>query len=187
MRSTVASVSVLAIVGCAHGVRPPSEEPSTPSRGRTTTDSRPAAPRPDVKNEAAPSPPSAAVTAGSPGSPKPAEAGGATPEATARAIPGAISRARLQRIHRAGPQVFIQKIRVRPTFRRGRFFGWRVLAYSGPGPVRRGDIVMRVNGRQVERPDQFMRVWEQIPRREELVVEMLRAGRRVTLRYPIVD
>jgi S1-C subfamily serine protease len=78
-------------------------------------------------------------------------------------------------------------VRVKATFRRGRFFGWRVLAYSGPGPVQPGDIVVRVNRHSVERPNQFMKVWEQLPDQPELVVEMVRGGRRLTLRYPIVD
>ena len=101
--------------------------------------------------------------------------------------PGVIARADLLRYHRAGPQVFIQRVRVKATFRRGKFFGWRVLAYAGPGQLRQGDIVTRVNGGAVERPDQFMKLWEQLPRRDELVVELVRERKRVTLRYAIVD
>jgi hypothetical protein len=99
---------------------------------------------------------------------------------------GAIRRSELLWVHRQGAQQFIQQVRVRPSFRRGRFFGWRILAYRGPGPIESGDVVRRVNGRPIERPEQFMGVWEKLPGATELVVELWRRGRPVKLRYPIV-
>lgn len=103
------------------------------------------------------------------------------------ALDGAIRRSELLFIHRLGPQEFIQQLQVRPAFRRGRFFGWRIVAYSGPGPVRGGDVVTQINGKPIERPDQFMTVWEKLPAAQELVVQMWRGGREVTLRYPIIS
>ena len=100
---------------------------------------------------------------------------------------GAISRAPLDRFVNAGPQEFIQRVRVRPVFHEGRFRGWRILAYAGPGPIRRGDVVSRVNGQPIERPEEFMAVWNGLGHRHELVVELTRQGQPVTLRYPIVD
>jgi hypothetical protein len=47
--------------------------------------------------------------------------------------------------------------------------------------------VVRINGGAIERPNQFMKVWEQLPDRQELVVDMVRGGQPLTLRYPIVD
>jgi type II secretory pathway component PulC len=100
---------------------------------------------------------------------------------------GVVTRAELETHLRDGAQSFIQKVRVRPAFRSGRFLGWRVLAYEGPGPIRIGDVVMRVNGEELERPDQFMKAWNGLRGRSDLVVEMIRAGKRVALRFPIVD
>jgi len=107
--------------------------------------------------------------------------------ASSRGLDGAIRRSELLFIHRLGPQEFIQQVQVRPSFRRGRFFGWRIVAYSGPGPVRGGDVVTQINGKPIERPDQFMAVWEKLPAAQELVVQMWRGGREVTLRYPIIS
>jgi len=100
---------------------------------------------------------------------------------------GVITRAELDRYIRDGAQSFIQRIQVRPAFREGKFFGWRVLGYQGPGPVQRGDIICRVNGRSIERPNQFMDVWSGLPHRAQLTVEMIRDGRPLVLRYPIVE
>ncbi|MCC6752304.1 MAG: hypothetical protein IT371_31945 [Deltaproteobacteria bacterium] len=88
---------------------------------------------------------------------------------------------------RAGAQRFIALIDVRPTFRRGRFFGWRVRAYRGPGELLAGDIVRAVNGRPIERPEEFMAVWSAAGAREELTVHLVRGAQSVHLRLPIVD
>jgi type II secretory pathway component PulC len=100
---------------------------------------------------------------------------------------GVIRRSELDGYIKEGPQRFIQLVQVRPTFRRGRFFGWRVLGYQGPGPIRPGDIVIRINGRSMERPAQFMSVWNRLPKETELVVSLVRENKPVTLRFPIVD
>ena len=86
-----------------------------------------------------------------------------------------------------GAQQFIRLIRVRASFRGGRFFGWRVIAYNGPGPIKPGDIVLRVNGRPIERPEQFMAVWSSLDKATEIVVALHRGGKPRTLRYPIID
>jgi type II secretory pathway component PulC len=98
-----------------------------------------------------------------------------------------IQRSELRQVLKQGAQAFIQRVQVRPAFRAGRFFGWRVIAYRGPGPVRPGDIVRRINGKGLERPEQFMRAWEGLGRSSQLVLEMVRRGRRLVLRWSIVD
>jgi type II secretory pathway component PulC len=109
-----------------------------------------------------------------------------TPSSKGNALDGAIRRSELLWVHRQGPQQFIQQVRVKPSFRRGRFFGWRIVAYKGPGPVHSGDVIRRINGKPIERPEQFMAVWDNLLAQQELVVEMQRAGHAVTLRYPII-
>ncbi|MCK5798834.1 MAG: hypothetical protein KAI47_16695 [Deltaproteobacteria bacterium] len=99
----------------------------------------------------------------------------------------AIDRQKFQLFQKRGAQRFIQDVQVRPTFARGRFFGWRVLAYQGPGKLLPGDVVRRVNGRPIERPMQVMTVWAQMAQRTNLVVEVFRNGRTLVLRLPIVD
>ena len=100
---------------------------------------------------------------------------------------GVITRAEMRRTVDEGAQAFIQRVQIRPAFRNGQFYGWRVLEYRGPGPVRAGDIVRRVNGQSLERPEQFMKAWEGLKRRAELVLEMVRHGRTLVLRWSIVD
>lgn len=99
----------------------------------------------------------------------------------------AIRRGALQRIQKEGAQQFIQQVRVRPTFTRGRFYGWRVLAYRGPGKLRQGDVVRRVNGASIERPEQFMKVWEAMAERSRLEIHLVRQGREVRASWPIID
>lgn len=105
-------------------------------------------------------------------------------------LPGgnqAIRRSALLRLQREGAQSFIQKVRVRPAFRHGRFHGWRVVAYRGPGTLLTGDVVTRINGRPIERPEQFMGVWETLASTNKLVVELVRGGKALVYRLPIVE
>ena len=98
-----------------------------------------------------------------------------------------IKTAELKSVLKQGPQDFIQRIRVRPTFRKGQFAGWRVIAYAGPGPIQVGDIVFRINRHSIERPEQFMAVWDGLKGRPDLLLELVRDGRPLNLRYRIAD
>ena len=98
-----------------------------------------------------------------------------------------IRRASLVAWQQGGPHRFIQSVRVKPSFRGGHFFGWRILAYGGPGKLNRGDIVRRINGRPVERPDEFMQVWDGAASRDRLVIEVMRGNKLLTFAYPIRD
>jgi type II secretory pathway component PulC len=100
---------------------------------------------------------------------------------------GVIKTAELKSVVKDGPQDFIQRVRVRPTFRKGQFAGWRILAYSGPGPIRAGDVVYRINRRHIERPEQFMDVWAGLQGRRDLLLEIIRNRQPLNLRYRIVD
>lgn len=82
----------------------------------------------------------------------------------------------------------MSKVRVRAAFRKNRFYGWRITAYGGPGSkIRRGDIVISINHKPIERPGQFMAVWNQLAREKQLVVQLVRQGKPLELRYKIVD
>lgn len=100
---------------------------------------------------------------------------------------GVIKTAELKIVVKEGAQDFIQRVRVRPTFRKGQFAGWRILAYSGPGPIKPGDVVRRVNRHNIERPEQFMDVWTRLQGRRDLLLEIVRNGQPLNLRYRIVD
>jgi hypothetical protein len=119
---------------------------------------------------------------------------GATPEPA-----GTLPRAELVRVLDAGPGAFLQHVDVQPRFRAGHFYGWRVVSFfpddprfaaaPRPRPILPGDVVMRVNGRALERPEQLVQAWQALraPTVRELVVELERAGVVHALRWAIVD
>jgi S1-C subfamily serine protease len=106
---------------------------------------------------------------------------------------GVIPRAALQAELAGGIGRFLRQVRTEPSLARGRFVGWRVLElFSGRGDVnvlvlRPGDTVMRVNGRSVERPEDFKAIWDGLPSAHELILDIQRGGRASKLRYTIAD
>ena len=111
------------------------------------------------------------------------------PEVNAGVIPRAQFRAVLQ----AGIGRFLRQVRIEPALAGGRFIGWRVLElFRGQREVRvqvlrPGDTVLRVNGRSIERPEEFKAVWDSLPDARELVLEIKRGGRASKLHYGIAD
>jgi type II secretory pathway component PulC len=107
--------------------------------------------------------------------------------------PGTLRRAELVRVLDAAPGNFLRHVQTEPRFHGGRFTGWRLTAFY-PGDSRfsgvdlqAGDVVVRVNGRSIEQPEQLMVVWDALRQAPELVVELERDGRPRTLRWTIVD
>lgn len=132
-----------------------------------------------------------ACASGAPPIPAPIPAPAAAPEAgpPGAALPpapadGALDRDGVDRVLDAGLGRFLALWLVEPYLEGGRFRGWRVV--RGPsGAVAPGDVVLRVNGRGIERPAEALDAWEDARRRDEIVVEILREGRPSTLRFPI--
>lgn len=124
---------------------------------------------------------SAAAAQSTPAAPPPA------PEGFTTAHEGTISRAELQEIIQRGPQDFISRITVRPTFKRNRFFGWRVTSYSGPGRLEKGDIIVSINNKPLEKPEQFMEVWEALDKQHFITIDMVRGGEAMRLTFRITD
>jgi type II secretory pathway component PulC len=104
---------------------------------------------------------------------------------------GVISRAVLQSELASGIGRFLQQVRAEPNVTRGRFVGWRVVSlFPNRSDIRvqvlrPGDTVMRVNGQSIERPEQFMALWEGMAKASELVLDIQRDGRTSRLRYTI--
>ena len=105
--------------------------------------------------------------------------------------PGTVYRDELEAAQKKGPQRFIQRLKLRPTFHDGRFDGFRVVQLDAGlmkvSEVRPGDVVKRVNGLPVERPDQFMKVWESLKGANKITFDVVRAGRAMTITYTVVD
>jgi len=111
------------------------------------------------------------------------------PEVAAGTIARSALRAELAR----GIGAFLRHVRMRPALDRGRFVGWRVVELFPQRPeirvlvLRRGDTIRRVNGRSVERPEDFKLVWDGLADATELVLDIQRDGNPSKLRYAIVD
>jgi type II secretory pathway component PulC len=97
-----------------------------------------------------------------------------------------VRKAELMRVQKEGPHWLLQRIKVRPVLRKGRFVGWRVMRYDGPGKLEAGVIVRRVNGSSLERPEQLMEVWNAMTSRDTIDIESIQAGKREQLAFPVV-
>jgi general secretion pathway protein C len=121
--------------------------------------------------------------------PMPARATSGLPAAPA--APGtsrtAVRRAELDETLAAGPGALLARVRVEAVGRR-RFAGWRILSLPEDPrlALQPGDVVRRVNGLGLERPEDLSRVFEALRAAPEIVVEYERGGERRAWRLPIV-
>jgi type II secretory pathway component PulC len=123
--------------------------------------------------------------------PRPVEGKTASPPATA---PGAVRRVALQETVRNGLGAFLAHVELsdEPVFRRGEFYGFRIARLVEPRAwegidVRAGDVVSRINGMPIEKPDQAYAAFKALVNAKEIVVDLERAGEARTVRVPIVD
>lgn len=106
---------------------------------------------------------------------------------------GVISRAALRAELARGIPQFLRQVRAEPAFSRGRFLGWRVLELFPKRSdihvlvLRPGDTVLRVNGKSMERPEEFKTIWDSLGNAKELVLDIERSTQRSKLRYTIAD
>lgn len=109
------------------------------------------------------------------------------PELNGGVIPRDALKAELDR----GIGRFLQQVRAEPVISRGRFLGWRLMTlFPSRGDVhvqaiKPGDVVRRVNGQSVERPEDFKAVWDSLATAPQLVIEIERDGESSTVRYTI--
>jgi type II secretory pathway component PulC len=119
--------------------------------------------------------------------------GGEPAHAPPSTEPGVIKRAALNRVLDQSPGKFLQQVETEPRFVDGRFHGWKLLSFFPGDPrfagvdLQAGDVVTRVNGRSIERPEQLMAVWDALRSGRELIVDVERNGAPRTLRWTIAD
>jgi S1-C subfamily serine protease len=118
-------------------------------------------------------------------------AGDATPGGDDPAQPGTVRRADLDALLAEGPGALLARVETAPEQRAGKFVGFRITGFPGGAPrmidLRRGDVVIRVNGHGVERPEQFFEAFRTLSGAAEIRFEILRGGEPVELLYPITD
>lgn len=113
-----------------------------------------------------------------------------TPEPVEPALPpGSLSRKRVDAVLKEGPPWLLSRVQVEEVLRKGAFVGWRVVSlpasWEGSG-VRTGDVVTRVNGLGLEKPDDFFAVWTNIAQAKEVRLAIERDGKPEELAMPIV-
>lgn len=106
---------------------------------------------------------------------------------------GLIARAELTLVLEGGLGRFLQGVETQPELANGRFVGFRLVSLYPEDPRFReielapGDVIVRVNGEPIERPEQALAVWNSLRVASELWIEYLRGDERRELRFPIVD
>ena len=106
---------------------------------------------------------------------------------------GAIPRATFDTWLARGPQYLLSQVVPIAVTRDRTFLGFRLSTWFpghpdvAQGAVRQGDVVVRVNGRSVERPDQFLVVWKQLQGVSSVVIEGARHGAPLKATLVIVD
>jgi len=118
---------------------------------------------------------------------------------TATLPPGEIARSDYERVLQEPPGAFLARISVEPTFRLRaagetqappQFLGWTVRRLDprfGPSALRRGDVIVKVDGRSVERPEQFAEAWRAARGQSQLTIDVVRDGKPQQLVWRIVD
>jgi type II secretory pathway component PulC len=82
---------------------------------------------------------------------------------------------------------------VDPAMQKGRFRGWVVRSLYPRDPcyqevdLRPGDVVLKVNGKGLERPEQASEVFESLSSAPALVVDFVRDGAPMKLTFQIAE
>lgn len=129
------------------------------------------------------------------GSPSPAPPSSAPPAQTAAAPSKArelvVTRASVRETVQGGLGAFLAGVRLEdePVYRDGRFHGFRLVSLAEPltrSGLTKGDVIVRVNGRSIERPEQALAVFREAAGEPAIVVDFERDGAAAQLRIPIV-
>lgn len=101
---------------------------------------------------------------------------------------GVIEREGLVAIVDQGLGRFLQHVQLEPALANGKFGGFRVAAldpaWKGSG-IESGDVITRLNGQPIERPEQAMAAFESLRTASEVKVEFMRQGTPANLRFRI--
>lgn len=124
----------------------------------------------------------------------PAPTAATTPSATPGSAPGTIARADLESALAHGPAWLLRQLGPEPYSEGSRFVGWEITAVFPDAPelcaagcdLRRGDIILAVEGDRVETPTAFAKLFERAASLEALHVVRMRDGDREQVVFPIV-
>ncbi len=107
---------------------------------------------------------------------------------------GPLTRSLLRRTVSDGIGAFLSGVDLSPVLDRGRFAGFRIdrartlRRWNAAGvDLRVGDVVTRVNGAPIERPEQAQATFQSLADAPEIVVDVVRAGAAVTVRIAVLS
>jgi type II secretory pathway component PulC len=108
-------------------------------------------------------------------------------EAAAAAV---IHRDRYEEVCREGLQKVMAWFFLKPHYSNGKFLGYELADIYNEelqdGLLKRGDVILSVNDRSVERPEQAMTVWRELWGRNSLKIKLMRQGKVKVFDIPIV-
>jgi hypothetical protein len=122
--------------------------------------------------------------------PLPAKVESALPQTCTMFVkPGILGRAALVRLINAGLPRWMQGVEGDRALANHRFQGWLIKSLYPGDPcyqdidLRRGDVVQKVNGKSIEKPEQAFDVAESLKTAPAIVVDFLREGKpqRITI------
>jgi hypothetical protein len=142
-----------------------------------------AAPPPPVAEEPTPAPVLAPAPAPSP-----------APTCTAFASPGVLRRSAVDRTIRNGLGPWLHGgVVVDPAMEKKRFRGWIIRSLYPQDPcyqqvdLHPGDVVLKINGKSIERPEAADEVFRSLGSAPALIVEFLRAGAPMKLTFQFAE
>jgi len=85
---------------------------------------------------------------------------------------------------------FMSQVRILPYFKDGQPYGYRIASVRRNSPVqelglRRGDVIVQVNGVSLNKPEDLMNLYRQVQQLESVSVELERGGQPLTLNYSL--
>ena len=101
-----------------------------------------------------------------------------------------IPRYALLEVQSQGPGRILQRVPIRPFRQGGQFLGFQIVQlFPGEGiavrGVQVGDVILRINGRRMDRPEQFMKLFQGMDQWTEVIFELLRNGEELSVRYSV--
>lgn len=109
-------------------------------------------------------------------------------EPTQVAAPGHMLRADVDRALSQGPSWLLRRVVPREVIKNGAFVGWLIVAMPeewGSVGLKPGDVVTRVNGASIEKPDDLWKAWVILMAAPELKVAFERDGAAKEIVVPI--
>jgi general secretion pathway protein C len=135
-----------------------------------------------------------ARTVGAPPAAAPVSSGAQTSAESATRAPGPLTRAEVEALVAQGLGSLLARMQVSPVLAQGRFVGFRLDAaedleawHAAGVDIRTGDVIVRVNGIRIERPEQALWAFERLRIAPAIEVGLLRDGAPLTVRSPILD